>query len=202
MKLYYSPGSCSLAAHILIRELELRVEIERVSLSTKKTASGEDFLKINPKGYVPALLLDDGAVLTEGLAVLEYLGDQSPKAALVPAPGSMRRYRLHEWLTFIGTELHKSFSPLFDPAMSEDVKVHTRERLAARLAYVAWQLDRTPHLLGDQFTATDAYLFTVLRWARFVRLDLSPWPSIIAHHERILGRPHVQAALKAENLLR
>lgn len=202
MKLYYSPGACSLSPHIVLREAGLDITIEKVNLRTKETESGANYAAINPKGYVPALQLDDGELLTEGPAIVQYVADLVPEKKLAPPAGTLARARLQEWLTFIGTELHKSFSPLFNPAASDDMREAARANLARRFPIAAAALDAKPYLLGDEFSVADAYLFTVLSWAGLVGVDISPWPSLGAFAERIKARPAVQAALKAEGLLK
>jgi glutathione S-transferase len=202
MKLYYAPGACSLASHIALQETGLSFEIEKLNFSTKKTAGGDDFMQINPKGYVPTLKLNDGSILTEGPAILQYVADQKPESGLAPKAGTMDRYRLQEWLTFIGTELHKSYSPLFNPASSEELKTNARNMLTKRIAYVETQLTSKAYLVGDQFTVADAYLFVVLGWSGHVGFDLSPYPNIQQYLGKIGVRPGVQAALKAEGLIK
>ncbi len=199
MKLYYSPGACSLAPHILLREAGLACDLERVDLGTKKTAAGEDFLRINPKGYVPALVLDDGNVLTEVAVISQYLADQAPAAHLLPASG-MARYRALEWLNFIATEIHKGVGPLWNPAMPEEAKALARARLGERLAIVNAALQRAPYLPGPAYSAPDAYLYVVLNWCGLLKIDLAPWPALADHHARVGARPAVQAALRAEGL--
>lgn len=198
MKLYFSPGACSLSPHIVLREAGLAFDMEKVDLRSKQTASGADYLRINPKGAVPALQLDDGQVLTEGPALVQYLADLVPDKGLAPAAGSMERYRLMEWLNFVASELHKGFSPLFNPGMPEAAKKITLERLVARIDYLETQLQHGGYLLGSQFTVADAYLFTILRWSAKFDLALSRWPAIEAYFLRVAARPAVQAALAAE----
>lgn len=200
MKLYLKPGACSLASHIALEEAGLRYETESVDLQKKVTASGADFLAINPKGYVPALAVDGGELLTEGPAILQYIADQVPAKALAPANGSIERYRLQSWLNFVGTELHKNFGAFFNPAATADWKAGALALLERRLGYLATQLEGREYLLGDTFTVADCYLFTVLNWAGFIQLDLGRWPAVQAYHRRVAGRPAVQAALKAEGL--
>jgi glutathione S-transferase len=202
MKLYIMPGACSLASHIVLEEAGLVHETENVDRATKTTTSGANFLQINPKGYVPALLLDDGEVLTEGAAILQYLADQVPAKALAPANGTRERYRLQAWLNFIGGELHKNFSPLFNPAITEEARKAVVALLLRRVGYVNEQLEGKQYLMGDTFTVADAYLHTVLRWAAIVKLDLSAFETVTAYQQRVAGRAAVQAALKAEGLLR
>ncbi len=198
MKLYFSPGACSLSPHIVLHELGLSFEPVQVDLSSKKTKDGSDFRKINPKGYVPALQLDDGAILTEGPAIVQYLADQKPAAGLAPANGTFARYRLQEWLNFISTELHKQFSPLFNPASSDALKQAQQERLAERFRQIVAAMGTAPYLMGDQFTVADAYLYTVLTWAGFLGVDLTPFPALKAYMERVEARPAVRATLAAE----
>jgi glutathione S-transferase len=201
MKLYFSPGACSLSPHIVLLEAGLAFTTEKVDLRKKITASGADFTTINPKGYVPALELDDGSVLTEGPAIVQYIADRAPAKQLTPAAGSAGHYKLLEWLNFIGTELHKNFSPLFNPASSEDVKTNARAMLGKRFGYVAKMLEGRDYLLGSQFSVADAYLFTVASWAQVVQLDMSPWPVLQAFQRRIAARPAVQQAMRDEGLL-
>jgi glutathione S-transferase len=202
MKLYFSPGACSLSPHIVLREAGLPFELERVYNSKKQTASGADFNGINPKGQVPTLQLDDGELLTEGPAIVQYLADRKPESGLAPAAGTMARYRLQEWLSFIGSELHKQFSPLFSPKTPEETKTTQREYLARRIAHVARSLEGKPFLMGDHFTVADAYLFAVLSWSKLVGVDLAAWPVIGEYLGRIAARPAVHAAMEAEGLLK
>ena len=201
MKLFLKPGACSLSPHIVLEELGLPYETEVVDLARKTTASGQDYLAINPKGYVPALLLDGGELLTEGPAIVQYLADLAPEKQLAPANGSVARYQLQAWLTFIGTEVHKSFSPFFNPKAPQEWKDIARANLERRLAYIAQQLEGRDYLLGSEFTVADAYLFTVLNWSKFIQLDLGSWPLLAAYQARVAARPAVQAALKAEGLV-
>ena len=200
MKLYYSPGACSLSPHIVLREAGFDITLEKVNLRTKEMESGGDFLAINPKGNVPALELDGGEILTEGPAIIQYVADLVPEKKLVPPAGTLARARVQEWLNFIGTELHKSFSPLFNPATSDDAKAAARALIDRRLAFTASVLDAHPYLTGDSFTVADAYLFTVLSWTGYVKVDITPWPSLGAYVERVKARPAVQAAMAAEGL--
>lgn len=202
MKLYYAPGACSLASHIALHETGLQFEIEKVDFATKKTAGGNDFIQINPKGYVPTIKLDDGSILTEGGAILQYIADQKPDSGLAPKAGTMERYRLQEWLTFIGTEIHKTFSPLFNKAAAEEVKTNARNLLTKRLGYVETQLANKPYLMGEKFSVADAYLFTVVSWSNFSGFDLSPFPKLKEYMARVAARPKVQAAMKAEGLMK
>ena len=199
MKLYYSPSACSLSPHIALREAGLEFELVRVDLKSHTLASdGSDFNRINPKGYVPVLELDDGSRLAEGPAIVQYIADLKPEAALAPKNGTLARYRLQEWLAFINSEIHKGFSPLFRPTTPEEIKTQTRESLATRLAYVAAHLDRNLYLLGDHFSVADGYLFTVLNWGQWTGVDINRWPSLTAFQERIGKRPAVVAAQAAE----
>jgi len=202
MKLYYSTGACSLSPHIVLRELGFSFDLERVNLASKKTAGGEDYLEVNPKGYVPALVLDGGEVLTEGPAIVQYLADQAPEKQLAPAAGTMPRYHLAEWLNFISTELHKSFSPLFKPNTPEETKQAARDTIAARLHIVEKQLQGRDYLTGNQFSVADAYLFTVLCWTRPMKFDLGQWPAVQAYMQRVAARPAVHEAMKAEGLIK
>ena len=198
MKLYYVAGACSLSPHILLHELGLKAELERVDLSTKKTASGQDFLKINPKGYVPALQLDSGEVLTEGVAIVSYLGSLKPDFG--PKPGTLEFFRQLEWLTFISSEIHKGFGPLFAAASDPEAKAKGFEKLKPRLAFLNQHLKGKDYLLG-QFSLADAYLFTTLSWAGYLQLDLAGYPAVTAYLERVGQRPAVKAAQEAEKQL-
>ncbi|MDE2401125.1 MAG: glutathione transferase GstA [Burkholderiales bacterium] len=201
MKLYYSPGACSLSPHIVLEETGLTYATEAVDLKTKLTASGANYADLNPKGYVPALLLDSGELLTEGPAIVQYLADLVPAKQLAPANGTVARYQLQSWLAFISTEIHKNFSPFFNPTASADMKATARAHLERRLSYTNERLAGQPYLLGEVFSVADAYLFVILNWAPFVQLDLAPWPSLLAFQARVAARPAVQAALKAEGLI-
>lgn len=198
MKLYYSPSACSLSPHIVSNELGLPVELVKVDVVAKRTEHGEDYLAINPKGLVPTLRLDDGSVLTEGPAVVQYLADLKPDAQLAPAHGSMARYRLQEMLGCINSELHQSYMPLFNPSCSDEVRGARMAYLKKHYGLLEAALGRTPFLLGERFTVADAYLFVVTRWADFVKLDLSAFPNVLAFQARIGARPAVQAALHRE----
>lgn len=199
MKLFYKAGACSLAVHIVLEESGLPYTIEAVDFATKQLASGGDFLAINPKGYVPALQLDSGEVLTEGPAITQYLADLVPAKQLAPANGTLERTRLQSWLTFIGTELHKAFGPLFRNAPDEWKQI-VLSTLHQRLAYTDQQLAGQRFLTGDTFTIADAYLFTVLGWSKYVGLDLSAYPHLAAFTAAVAARPAVQRALKDEGL--
>ena len=201
MKLYYSPGACSLSPHIVLHEAGLAYTPVLASTKSHKLQDGTDFYTINPLGYVPVLELDDGARLREGPAIVQYLADQAPHKNLAPANGTLARYRLQEWLTFIGTELHKGFGPLFTPGTPEDYKPLVRERLLGRLQWVDGELAHKPYLMGEQFTVADAYLFTVSNWCGHVGVDISGLTHLAAYRERVAARPAVQAAMKAEGLL-
>lgn len=201
MKLYYSPGACSLSPHIVLRETGLPFELVQASLQTKQLADGSDYQRINPKSQVPTLELDDGQRLTEGPVIVQYIADQAPASGLIPAAGSMARYRVQEWLNFITSELHKGFSPLFNPAMVADAKPLFAARVLDRLSWVDTQLEGKAYLTGDSFTVADAYLFVVTNWTKFVGIDISGLKHLGAFMGRVAARPAVQAALKAEGLL-
>jgi glutathione S-transferase len=200
-KLYYSPGACSLSPHIALREAGLPFERVLASTKTKKLADGTDFNTVNSKGYVPLLELDDGQRLSEGPVIVQYIADQAPASQLAPAAGTMARYRLMEWLNFITSELHKGFSPLFNPAMPEEAKALARAKLVERLTWVDGQLAGKNYLMGDTFTVTDGYLFTVAGWAKYVGVDISGLANLGAYLGRVAARPAVQAAMKAEGLI-
>jgi glutathione S-transferase len=202
MKLYYSPGACSLSPHIVLHESGLPFTIAIAPTKTHKLADGTDYYTINPLGYVPLLELDDGTRLTEGPAIVQYIADQVPGKHLAPPYDTMPRYRMMSWLTFIGTELHKGFSPLFNPATPEDYKALAKERLVGRLRWVDEQLQGRQYLLGDDFSVADAYLFVVTNWAKPMNVDLSGYPNLLAFRERMAARPGVQAAMKAEGLIK
>jgi glutathione S-transferase len=202
MKLYYSPGACSLSPHIVLHEAELQHETVMVSTKSHKLQDGTDYYGINPLGYVPFLVLDSGDTLREGPAIVQYLADLAPEKNLAPANGTVARYHLQEWLNFISTEVHKGFSPLFSPATPEDFKPVLLGNLFKRLSWVNEQLANKSYLMGDQFTVADAYFFTVTGWAQFVGLDIAELQHLQAYRERILARPAVQAAMKAEGLLK
>jgi glutathione S-transferase len=201
VKLYFSPGACSLAPHILLNEAGYAYETEKVDLAAKKTASGGDFFAINPKGYVPAIALDDGQLVTEVQVILRYLADQKPQSGLMPKPGTMERVRAEEWLNFIASEMHKSYGPIFRPTTPEEYKTLSRAYIARRLAILEKQLAGNQYVLGDKFSAADAYAFTILRWSGFTKVDLTPFPSIVAYMARMEARPKVQQTLKEEGLL-
>jgi len=200
MKLYYKAGACGLSPHIVLAESGLSYEIEAVDLATKKTEHGADYFQINPNGYIPALVLANGEVLTEGPAIVQYIADQVPEKQLAPANGTLERARLQEWLNFISSELHKSHSPLFNPKAPEEWKTAMRELLARRYDVVVQKLGSKDYLLGE-FSVADAYLFTVLSWDRFIGIDLAKWPTLVAYQARVAARPGVQRALKEEKLI-
>ena len=201
MKLYFSPGACSLSPHIALLEAGLAFTTERVDLRNKLTAGGADYLAINPKGSVPALQFADGTVLTEGPAVVQYIADQAPGKQLAPAAGTTEHYQMLEWLNFIGTELHKNFGVFFNMAASEEAKAGARALLTKRFAYVALMLEGRDYLVGECFSVADGYLFTVANWAPMVHFDLAPWPAVQAFQARIGARPAVQQAMRDEGLL-
>jgi glutathione S-transferase len=198
MKLYFSPSACSLAQHIALREAGLKFDLEKVDLAAKKTASGADYWAINPKGYVPALQLDDGNVLTENQAIAQWIADQSPDARLAPANGTFERVRLQEWLAYVGTEIHKGVGALFDRSLGDEAKAALKDRAGKRLAFIDQALAGKSYLMGENFTVADAYLFTCVRWTHFFQMDLSPWPNLAAFMARVGERPAVKAALEAE----
>ena len=202
MKLYYSPGACSLSPHIVLHEAGLAFTAEMASTKTHQLKDGTDYYSINPLGYVPLLVLNDGTQLSEGPAIVQYIADQVPDKQLAPANGSMARYQLQSLLNFISTELHKGFSPLFNPATPADYKPAVTEKLLSRMAWVDGQLAGKTYLMGDTFTVADAYLFTVTGWGAYVKVDLSGFANISAHRARVAARPAVQAALRAEGLLK
>jgi glutathione S-transferase len=201
MKLYYSPGACSLSPHIVLREGGFDFKLERVDLQTGRTEAGADYKTINQNGYVPALQLDEGQVLTEGPAIVQYLADRVPEKRLAPAAGSFERYRLMEWLNFISTELHKGFGALFNPKLPDEAKAVLKAQLESRLEYVNQRLAGTTFAMGETFTVVDAYLFTVLGWGQYVGIDLAPWPALTAYQGRVAARSAVQAALATEGLI-
>ena len=202
MKLYYSPGACSLSPHIVLEESGLPYEAILASTKTHKLQDGTDFYAINPLGYVPFLVLDDGQTLREGPVIVQYVADQVAGKNLIPAAGTMERYRVQEWLNFIGTELHKGFGPLFVPTTPEDYKPQVKARLRQRFEWLETQLAGKDYLMGNDFTVADAYLFTVSGWAGFVGLDLSDLANLQAYRQRVGSRPAVQAAMRAEGLLK
>ncbi len=202
MKLYYSPGACSLSPHIALLEAGLPYELVKVDVRAKKLENGDDFLKVNPKGQVPALALDSGELVTEGPVIVQIIADRAAGKNLAPAHGSAERYKLLEWLNFITTELHKNFSPLFAPVLSDDTKAFFKDRLMGKFKYIDGQLAGRDYLLGSQFTVADGYLFTMLAWADRMKFDLSGLPNLTAYKARIAARPKVQEALTKEGLLK
>lgn len=200
MQLYFSPGACSLASHIVLRETGQSFELKRADTKTKKLVDGSDYFAVNSKGAVPALRLDDGQVLTEGPVIMQYLADRKPESNLAPRAGTLERYRLQEWLNYITSEVHKGFSPLFNPSAGAEVKAYTQANLEKKLDWVNQQLGGRKFLTGDQFTIADAYLFVVINWTHFVGIDLGKWPALQEFHARVAARPAVQEAMAAEGL--
>jgi glutathione S-transferase len=202
MKLYFAPGACSLSPHIALREAGLPFTPIKVSTKTHQIEGGGDFYAVNPRGYVPVLELDDGTRLTEGPAIVQYIADQAPASKLAPANGTIERYQLQEWLNFITSEVHKQYSPMFDPSSPEELKAKQRDKIAKRYDWVEQQLKDRDYLTGSTFTVADAYLFTVTNWAKPTGIDLSRWPALQAFMKRVAARPHVQDAMKAEGLIK
>jgi glutathione S-transferase len=202
MKLYYSPGACSLSPHIVAREAGIPIELKKTSTKDKTIEGGGDYWKVNGKGYVPALELDDGQILTEGPAIVQYLADLKPDAGLAPKAGTFERARLQEWLNFLTAEVHKSFSPLFKPNTPDAYKPIVKENLAARFDWLDKQLAGKDFLLGKSFSVADAYLFVLLGWTKPTQIDLARWPNLAAFHARVGARPKVKEALRAEGLLK
>ncbi|MGH8744286.1 MAG: glutathione transferase GstA [Burkholderiales bacterium] len=202
MKLYYYPGACSMAPHIILREAGYKFDLDKVDFAAMKTASGEDFRKVNPKGYVPAVKLDDGQILTEVGVILQYLADQKPESNLVPKAGSMERYRLMEWLNFIATEIHKSIGAFFNPKMTPEWKEAQLALVGKRFDYLVSALDGKPYVMGGKFSVADAYLFTVLNWTHFHKIDVSKWPKLKDYMASISARPAVKESMKAEGLIK
>ncbi len=200
LTLFFVPGACSLSADIVWREAGLDVSLCRVDVQTKR-AGEEDYLAINPKGYVPALRLDDGQVLTECAVLAQYLADLKPQSGLAPASGTMARYRFQEWLNFTATEIHKGFGPLFNPKAPPEIRDAALARLSTRFDYLAAELSRRKYLMGESFTAADAYLYTCLRWSERLGVDIARWPTLMDYFRRVGTRPKVQEALKAEGLV-
>lgn len=198
MKLYMSPGSCSLCPHIALREAGAEFDLIRVNLQEKKLPDGGDYLAVNPKGQVPVLEVDDGTRLTENAAILQYIADKSPQAGLAPAAGTMERYRLQEWLSFVGSELHKNFPALFVPRYPAEYKPFAKATLERKFANLDQHLAGNKHLMGETFTVADAYCFAIMNWHKRADLDLSPWPNLKAYVERIAARPKVREAIAAE----
>jgi glutathione S-transferase len=202
MKLYYAPGACSLSPHIVSRELGIAIELKKVNTKDKTIEGGGDYRKVNARGYVPALELDDGQVLTEGPVIVQYLADLKPESGLAPKCGSSERYRLQEWLNFLTSEIHKGFSPLFKPNTPEEYKRIAKENIAARFDWLDPQLAGKEYLTGRSFSVADAYLFVLLGWTQPTQIDLAKWPNLAAFHKRVGARPKVQEALQAEGLLK
>jgi len=203
MKLYYSPGACSLSPHIVLRESGSTFDLVRVDTKTHKTETGEDFYKVNPKGYVPVLELDNGEILTEGPAIVQYIADSKGADGLAPKPGSMERVRLQEWLNFITSELHKGLGGMFHPKMPDEFKQVVKERFSTLNAKILDDhLAKNDYLMGKSFTVADAYLFTVLGWGKYLGIDMAKWPHIAKYLDRVAQRPKVQEALKAEGLVK
>ena len=200
MKLYYSPGACSMAPHIVAREAGLKLDLVKVDIPNKKTESGDDYWKVNFKGYVPTLQLDNGEVLTEVGVICQYLSDQKPESGLAPKAGTMERYRLMEWLNFVASEVHKQIGALFNPKYTPEMREVQLGVIGRRLKPLDAALSGKQYLMGDKFSAADGYLFTVLNWTKGLKVDLSPWPNIKAYHERVGKRPKIQETMKAEGL--
>lgn len=201
MKLFYKAGACSLSPHIALIESGLPFELVRVDLATKTLADGSDYKAINPKGQVPALQLDNGEMLTEGAVLVQYIADQAPAKNLIPAAGTLARYRVQEWLNYIGTELHKGFSPLFNAKLQPEAKQLYKELLETKLGWLNSQIKDGQYLTGSTFTVADGYLFNVLSWSGFMKIDLAQWPALNAYYQRLQARPSVQQALQEEGLL-
>jgi glutathione S-transferase len=201
MKLYYAPGACSLSPHIVARELGIPFELKKVNTKEKTVEGGGDYWQVNGRGYVPALELDNGQVLTEGPAIVQYLADQKPDAGLAPKNGTIERYRLQEWLNFLTSEVHKQFSPLFKPNTPEDYKPIAKQNIATRFDWLDKQLEGKDYLTGKQFTVADAYLFVLLNWTRPTQIDLSKWQNLAAFQKRVAARPKVKEAMQAEGLI-
>lgn len=200
MKLFYMPGACSLAPHIVANEAGIDLDLVKVDGKSKKTEQDQDYLATNPNGYVPTLVLDNGEKLTEAAVVVQYLADQKPEAGLMPKAGEMARYRVQEWLGFVSTELHKSFGAFFKPATTEETKAANREHLARPLTFVDKSLDGRPFLTGDTFSVADAYLWTILGWAKYAGVDLVAYPNVQRFVAAVASRPAVQKSLRAEGL--
>ena len=200
MQLYFSPGACSLASHITLREAGLPFDLKKADVKNKKLEDGSDFFAINSKGAVPALKLDNGQVLTEGVAIMQYLADQKPESTLVPKNGTLERYRVQEWLNYITSEVHKTFSPLWNAANDQAVKDYALANLKKKFDWINAQLAGKKYLTGDTFTVADAYLFTVVNWTNPLGIDLAPWPALKEFQARVAARPKVQEAMEAEGL--
>ena len=202
MKLYYSPGACSLSPHIALLEAGLPYDLVKVDLRAKKLENGDDFLKINPKGQIPALAFDSGELVTEGPVIVQMIADKASAKNLAPARDSAERYKLQEWLNFITTEVHKSFGPLFSPVLADDAKTFFKDRVMTKFKYIEGQLPGHDYLMGTQFTVADGYLFTMLCWADRMKFDLSALPNLLAYQARVGARPKVQEALTKEGLMK
>ncbi len=200
MKLYFAPGACSLSPHIVAREAGIALELKKVDLKTKQIEGGGNFAALNEKGYVPALMLDDGQLLTEGPAIVQYLADRKPETKLAPPAGSLERYRLQEWLNFVTAEIHKPWESLWNPSITAQARQLVLDTLARRFDWLVKQLDGKSWLMGERFSAADAYLFTLLNWAQWTGVDLGRWPALQAYAARVAARPKVQEALAAEGL--
>jgi glutathione S-transferase len=200
MKLYYTPGVCSLSPHIILKESGLPHSLVKTDIKAKTIEGGADYKATNPLGYVPALQLDDGTLLTEGPAIVQYIADKVPEKKLAPANGTLERYKMQSWLNFVSSELHKGFSPLFNPAMPEEAKTIAKERLATRFQHLEKHFASNQYLMGSAFSLPDAYAFTVLRWTHPTKIDLTPYPNIVAYMKRIGERAAVKAAMAAEGL--
>lgn len=202
LKLYFSPGACSLSPHIVLREAGLPFELEQVNLQTKKTKAGADFLAVNPKGQVPVLKLEDGDTLTEGPAIVQYIADQKPNSGLAPKNGTIARYHTQEWLNYVTSELHKSFATLFRPNVPDEFVKMTKESLGTRFSYLDQHLGHNQYLMGASFTVPDAYCFVVTGWSKYKEIDLGRWSNLKAYMDRVGARPKVQEAMKAEGLIK
>ncbi len=202
MKLYYTPGACSLSPHIALLEAGLPYDLVKVDLRAKKLENGDDFLKVNPKGQVPVLALDSGELVTEGPVIIQMIADKATGKNLAPARDSTDRYKLLEWLNFITTELHKNFGPMFSPVLADDAKAFFKDRVMGKFKYVESQLAGRDYLMGSQFTVADGYLFTMLSWADRMKFDLSEMPNLLAYKARVGARPKVQEALTREGLMK
>jgi glutathione S-transferase len=202
MKLYFSPASCSLASQIALHEVGMSYEGVRVDLKTHLTADGTDFVSINPKGYVPALTLDNGELLTEGTAIMQYIADHTPAANLAPAPGTAQRVRLNEWLGYVNSEVHKTMGSLFDGEMPAEYKEVQKKRIVKKMAWLDGILAKQPYLMGATYSVADAYLFVVLNWGQWVGVDVGAHANLKAFQERVMARPAVLAAMKAAGLIK
>jgi glutathione S-transferase len=201
MKLYFAAGACSMAPHIALREAGYTFDLEKVDFAKKRTASGENYASINPKGYVPALRLDNGEILTEVAVILQYLADQKPESGLAPKMETMERYRLMEWLNFVSSEIHKQLGPLFNAKITGEWRENQLNLLARRFDFLSEQLNGKPYLMGDPFSLADAYLFTVLNWSPMLKVDLGKWPNLQSYIRRVAARPAVKETMRAEGLL-